>query len=199
MGPVTALNLALHTSNRRRIYVQGLGATTDLNLTLPTDSRDGQWHQLAGLRSGSDNVNLELHTDNRVRFYVDGPSVTDLNRTAPEGTNTREGQWHHLVGQREDDTVSLYVDGQLVDSIADAAGAYSMQVADMYLGRDSRNGSTRPDGQLDNTRIWGRALSSAEIGALAAGANVVPEPSGLALFLCGSMAMAALRWRRSWS
>ncbi len=354
VGPRTSLNLELHTNNRGRIYVQGPTDTTDLNLTLPTDSRDGQWHHLAGVRfentvelyydfvlvgdipdvagsytinkpefflgmdgrpsgtprfqgslddvriynsadrsglvveylfetieggsvfdgqsagdqvdetagvgffhgegsaatvlstpryvadvpaaisghstysfavdeqdtsvedgripvtpeladitqgdfaleswfkttdegrgvlfggfeSGSDNVNLELHTDNRVRIYVDGPEVTDLNRDAIAGINTRDGQWHHMVGQREDDTVSVYLDGQLVDSIPDAAGAYSMQVADMFLGRDSRTGSTRFDGQLDNTRIWTRALSAAEIGDLAAGATVVPERSG---------------------
>ena len=346
VGAPTALNLELHTNNRGRIYVQGPNGTTDLNLTLPTNSRDGQWHHLAGVRSentvelyydfqlvgeapdvagsyiidkpefflgmdgrpsgtprfqgnlddvriynsadtssliaeylfetieggsvsngqsagdqvdesagvgffhgegsagtvlstpryvadvpaaisghsnysfavdeqgasvedgripmqpelanitqgdfaletwfkttdegrgvlfggfqsGSDNVNLEVHTDNRVRVYVDGPSVTDLNREAQ--INSRDGEWHHLVGQREEDTVSLYLDGQLVDAVPDTAGSYPMQVTNMFLGRDSRTGSTRFDGQLDNTRIWARALSDVEIAALAAGATV---------------------------
>ena len=301
-GSVTALNLELHTGNRGRIYVQGPSATTDLNVTLPTDSRDGQWHHLVGVREGDlvelyydgelvgdmldvagsyiinkpdfylgmdgrasgtprfegnlddvriyasadmsslvaeylfetiegtpvsaglsagdqvddtanvgpfhgvgsaatgastpiyvadvpdvlssssnysfsvdeqaltvedariamvpelaeitlgdfavetwfkttdtgrsillggydgagDTVNLELHTDNRVRIYVDGPVVTDLNLTAP--IDTRDDQWHHLLGQREEDLVSLYLDGELVDSMVDVAGPYTMTV-----------------------------------------------------------------------
>ena len=51
--PVTSLNLELHTGNRGRLWIQGPGATTDLNVTLPTDSRDGQWHHLAGVREGA--------------------------------------------------------------------------------------------------------------------------------------------------
>ena len=49
-GGGTALNLELHTANRGRIYIQGSQGTTDLNLRLPSDSRDGQWHHLAGVR-----------------------------------------------------------------------------------------------------------------------------------------------------
>ena len=59
----TALNLELHTGNRGRIYVQGPNATTDLNLTLPEDSRDGEWHHLAGLRTGNI-VELYFDTEN---------------------------------------------------------------------------------------------------------------------------------------
>ena len=44
---------------------------------------------------------------------------------------------------------------------------------DVFLGRDSRTGDTRFDGQLDNTRFWSRSLSEAEIAELAAGANVM--------------------------
>ena len=157
---------------------------------------EGRGVLFGGFASGSDNVNLELHTDNRVRVYVDGPSVTDLNRDATAGVNTRDGEWHHLVGQREDDTVSLYLDGQLVDSIPDEAGAYSMQVANMFLARDSRTGSTQFDGQLDNTRIWSRALSASEISALADGATVVPEPTSQFLVVFGCLAMAALQRSR---
>ncbi len=67
VGPRTSLNLELHTSNRGRIYVQGPTDTTDLNLTLPTDSRDGQWHHLAGVRF-----------ENTVELYYDFVLVGDL-------------------------------------------------------------------------------------------------------------------------
>lgn len=65
-GPATALNLELHTENRGRIYVQGPDAITDLNVELPEDSRDGQWHHLAGVRE-----------DGVVELYFDGEFVGD--------------------------------------------------------------------------------------------------------------------------
>ena len=60
VGGATSLNLELHTNNRGRIYVQGPTSITDLNLTLPTNSRDGNWHHLAGVRNGE---TIELHYD----------------------------------------------------------------------------------------------------------------------------------------
>jgi hypothetical protein len=63
VGAPTALNLELHTSNRGRIYVQGPNGTTDLNLTLPTNSRDGTWHHLAGVRRAGV---IELHYDGQL-------------------------------------------------------------------------------------------------------------------------------------
>jgi hypothetical protein len=156
---------------------------------------EGRGVLFGGYQSGSDNVNLELHTDNDVRVYVDGPAVTDLRRNAGD-VNTRDGEWHHVVGQREGDEVSLYLDGEFVDSVPDSAGAYSMQVANLFLGRDSRTGATQFDGQLDNTRIWGRALSSTEIGLLADGATVVPEPAGGLSLVIGMFVLALSRRRR---
>lgn len=63
-GEVNALNLELHTDNRGRIYVHGTEGITDLNVTLPTDSRDGMWHHLAGVR-----------TEDIVELYYDGELV----------------------------------------------------------------------------------------------------------------------------
>ena len=153
--------------------VPELAEITQGDFTLETwfkTTDTGRGILLGGYDGGVDVVNLELHTDNRIRIYIDGPTVTDLNVIAP--VDTRDGEWHHLLGQREEDLVSIYLDGELVDSMLDGTGFYTMQVDMMYLARDSRTGATQFDGQLDNTRIWARALTESEISALAAG--VVP-------------------------
>lgn len=61
-----ALNLELHTLNRVRLFLQphGGGRTMDLNIeadTLGINTRDGQWHHLAGIRR-----------DGTVFLYLDG-------------------------------------------------------------------------------------------------------------------------------
>lgn len=70
-GPVTSVNLELHTSNRGRIWIQGPTAPSDLNVTLPTNSRDNQWHHLAGVRQG-----------NVVRLFYDGALVGSMTDAA---------------------------------------------------------------------------------------------------------------------
>jgi hypothetical protein len=110
-GPANALNLELHTANRGRIYVQGPGGVSDLNVTLPTDSRDGQWHHLAGVRDG--------------------------------------------------DVVELYYDGELVGSMFDVAGGYTIDKTDFYLGMDGRaSGTPRFQGGLDDVRIYNSSDTS---------------------------------------
>ncbi len=121
-------------------------------------------------------LNLELHTDNRVRIYLephgDGNTV-NINVSA-DGLNidTRDGQWHHLAGIRRSATVFLYLDGQLVGSAVDRAGAFSLRGDTFFLGRDTRAGSTPLTGDLFQARLWRRALDGSEVAALAAGADV---------------------------
>lgn len=58
-----SLNLELHTDNRVRLWVQPVeGRVTDINIradVLDINTRDGQWHHLAGVRRG-DTVYLYL-------------------------------------------------------------------------------------------------------------------------------------------
>ena len=62
----------------------------------------------------------------------------------------------------------------------------------MHLGNDNRAGGLPYDGLLDNSRLWSRARSDAEIVALAGGAVPVPEPSTLALAALAALALLGL-------
>lgn len=125
-------------------------------------------------------LNLELHTENRVRVYVQPPAgegrTVDLNIPADSlGINTRDGQWHHLAGVRREGTVHLFLDGRLAGSREDTAGGFDLHGELYYLGRDTRTGSTILDGDLDQVRLWNRALSDAEVARQAAGGTVDSE------------------------
>jgi hypothetical protein len=152
---------------------------------------------MGGCCDAGAHVNLELHDGNDVRIYVSGPSdTTDLRLDAPGGIDTRDGEWHHLIGQREGDTVSLWLDGLFAGSMTDVAGAYTIASPEMFVGRDMRTGDTRFDGNLDDVRIWGRALSAGEIQSLAAGNVPIPEPAGLSLLVFGLVSLLGLGCRQ---
>ncbi|MDD2600037.1 MAG: hypothetical protein PHO37_12565 [Kiritimatiellae bacterium] len=116
-------------------------------------------------------LNLELHTDNRVRLYLQSESgaVTDRNLSAGS-INTRDGQWHHVAGLRRNGKLCLYLDGQQLGAEAnDMSGAYALQGDDYWIGRDARVGATEFKGDLDEVRLWSRALTADEVVSLAAG------------------------------
>jgi len=120
-------------------------------------------------------VNLQLENPNYVRLYMlNKPVGTASLKVEPSNVNTRDGQWHRLAAVRGNNTMSLYLDGQLVGSQAETLGAYPLQGPYGYLGRDGRNPWNEVfPGDIAAARIWTRMLSADELAGLAA-SNVVP-------------------------
>ena len=119
-------------------------------------------------------VNLQLESPNVVRFYLRNTNTVASLSVTPTDINTRDGQWHRLAGVRGNNTMALYLDGQLVGSKAETLGAYPLQGPYYYLGRDGRgDGSYVFRGDIAAARIWTRALSADELAGLAA-SNAVP-------------------------
>ncbi len=71
------------------------------------------------------------------------------------------GSWHHVAGTYNGATFALYVDGARVASMS-RSGAMSVNSAAVTFG--NKNSLDRPfDGELDEVRIWRRALSQSEL------------------------------------
>ena len=78
-----------------------------------------------------------------------------------------DDRWHHVVGVYDRQHLLLYVDGRLDRSLAlDRPTALDTR-APVVVGRgfDQRHAF---GGQLDEVRVYGRALSAPEIARLAA-------------------------------
>lgn len=73
--------------------------------------------------------------------------------------------WHHLVGVHNGTNVLLYVDGILQTTQANTASIDNDNV-DLWIGDRSDGGVLPFDGQIDDVRIYNRALSSTEIETL---------------------------------
>ena len=91
--------------------------------------------------------------------------------------NTRDGKWHHLLATRQKDTLKLYLDGKEIGSLTGVDLDYSLGGDFYFLGRDSRTGPTCFHGQLDDIRLWNRALTDKQIAQAASGST--PDRQGL--------------------
>ena len=83
-----------------------------------------------------------------------------------EQPNLLDGQWHHFAARRESNTLAYFVDGQLVASLTtENIGNYDISSNQaLLIGWDLVNQAATPfKGELDEIRIWNRALKDTEI------------------------------------
>lgn len=122
-------------------------------------SRDG-WNFIglnAGLGEGKPGMNLGL-----------GSPASGAYTTVEYPESINDSKWHHLVGTYDGSQLSIYVDG---DGVSKAAAGLAFTTDVFKIGWDDTN-SYEPiryfTGDIDDVRIWNRALSPGEIADLAA-------------------------------
>lgn len=99
--------------------------------------------------------------------------LIDLKASADKvQINTRDGEWHHLLATRDESAVRLYLDGKLVGEVSADLDPFDLTGEFYFLGRDTRKGKTRFKGELDDIRLWQRALTEGEISASSQGKPV---------------------------
>lgn len=78
-----------------------------------------------------------------------------------------DGQWHCLVGVVTPTTWSIYIDGALASQTTYSAGNTISNSAPLLIGLNYNVNPLRYfDGEIDDVRLWNRALSAAEISSL---------------------------------
>jgi hypothetical protein len=103
-----------------------------------------------------------------VRRRPPGSSSTWLSASG-KAPAANDGQWHHAAGvaSADGDTV-IYMDGAPVNTDSQGLPFTYVTPSSLIVGR-SMAGSHPFDGWLDEVRIYDRALTVDEIGALARG------------------------------
>jgi hypothetical protein len=81
-----------------------------------------------------------------------------------------DGNWHHLAGVSTSTGMVLYLDGKVRDTNPSGSAASYSQTQDFLVGADiDPRYAYYFGGNIDEVRYYTRALSAAEIAALAAG------------------------------
>jgi beta-galactosidase len=102
---------------------------------------------------------IRNNTASTISFHFDAPDNSEYQANGV--TPVLDNQWHHLMGVYDGSTVRLYVDGQL--DATGAAGTVNTTTDPVYIGSRSDNRTTRNwIGQIDEVRIYDRALNNAE-------------------------------------
>jgi hypothetical protein len=124
------------------------------------------------------------------------PNIDIFARNAP--IDVSDGEWHHMVWtwDKPNTVLRTYVDGLLVDTNDTSPSSADMVVASSPIGAIGRKGDTNNyfNGSLDEIWVVEGVLNEAEILSLR-DANVVPEPSSLALLAAAGLLILARRRR----
>lgn len=123
----------------------------------------------------------EGSTGRQLEFYmgfgVEDASFSNLRRMSVNNV-LRAGCWQHVAGTYDGTTMRAYVDGVQVGELVvdDTLRDKSMSVHNMFLSSPSAvadDGSGEAlEGRLDDIRVYNKALTAAEIAALAGDAPI---------------------------
>ena len=108
---------------------------------------------------------LAIQSDNRLRFIINSTSTQAMSDAA-----LNDGRIHHIAGVRSGGTIQLFVDGKPQTSTGSNSGSVSNS-DDLHIGSDG-SAARRQAGVIAEVLLFNRALTAAEIRALAAGCPV---------------------------
>lgn len=107
---------------------------------------------------------LVLHSENvdtrwSFEIYVNGTGYDVFG-----STDIADGSWHHIVGIRQGSSLLAYEDGVFANSGTGSSGSVSKNIPLRFA--EAPNDSAGITGQLDDVRIYNRALSATEVANL---------------------------------
>jgi hypothetical protein len=104
-----------------------------------------------------------------------GGSGNKMNKTV-HAENVFDNNWHHVVGLRNGNTIQLFIDGNLKDTISDVTQTVST-TEPLIIGACA-NGYYY-SGSIDDVSLWKRALTDTEISNLYQGQRIPLTDAGL--------------------
>ncbi|MFC1497570.1 LamG-like jellyroll fold domain-containing protein [Verrucomicrobiota bacterium] len=136
--------------------------TSDTNRSALISTDDGSGYytiEINGDGSGSD-------VPGRLAFIVND-TVTTQSVVALNG-NFNDGQWHNVMGVRSVGQIHIYVDGDRMGTANLGTGFGGVGGGSIYIAKYGTQ-SIYYEGYIDETAIWNKALTEAEIGYVSAG------------------------------
>jgi len=159
------LNNALHFNDSRDGTISSAAMLTPESFTIAAyiniPDANGAWQWIA---SHGDNYGLVIESNGSIHvYYYNGASWPGITINVDD---LRDGTWHHIAGSYDEasGTLQAFVDGELVGS-GNGNGPISYSAgSDFHIG--SMNGSRFFRGDLDELKVFDRALTESEVASL---------------------------------
>ncbi len=159
------LNNALNFDSTRDGTIVSANALKPESLTIAAyiniPSASGAWQWVGG---HGDNYGLVVNKDGDIQFYYyNGSSWPKITIDVED---LRDGEWHHIAGSFDESTGQLqaFVDGVLVGSRSGSGDIVYSKGNDFHIG--SMNGTRRFNGDIDELKVYDRALTETEVTGL---------------------------------
>ena len=105
---------------------------------------------------------VNVNANGTVNFFVYN-NVYQFDLTTTAAVN--DGQWHHLTALRDGTSGKIYIDG--VEAASGSGAVQALLSRAVSIGYDHRDANKRFTGQIDDVRIYERALVAGELDTLA--------------------------------
>ena len=117
---------------------------------------------------GASGVLLEVQDPATVRFLHRAPlGVASANESISSTSTYGDGTWYHVAAVKSATTASLYINGELVASVANSA-VFDKALTHLTVGVLRVDSLSRYlPGAVDDLYLYARALSQAEVASLA--------------------------------
>ncbi|MGW6445259.1 glycoside hydrolase family 2 TIM barrel-domain containing protein [Lentzea sp. NPDC055074] len=148
---------------------------TGTALTLDAWVRPGAWTgQFPIIAKGDHQWTLKMKNETTLEFFVHSGTWRAVQAKVPADFY---GKWHRVSGTYDGTALRLYIDGAEVGTLP-FTGAIDYSAADVNIGRDFEMSWNDPSnvgrlsrGDVDDVRVYDRALTPAELGTSAAPAG----------------------------
>ena len=135
----------------------------------PSSGQFAQIHQVRESYSSSAQSYFAVTLQDTGKVELTWRSKTGTNATQPtySGNTINDGQWHHLAIVKSGTSLHMYVDGSLSGTLTNVQSNFASNIAVRIGSYTSGSGSSRMfDGQMDDIRMWTRALAAGEVANL---------------------------------
>jgi len=132
-------------------------------------------HHVSNLPQGKNERGYSFYlTDGKIRLTI--YSLEGGQRSAMGSTDLRDGKWHHVVGIWDQKTIRVYSDGQ-IGELNNWTKKLTSSPAILSIGKRSEGwgGYMNFNGNIDELRLYNRALSYGEVLDDLEGSNEIPK------------------------
>lgn len=119
-----------------------------------------------GSESSGQNTNYGIWMDANKKIVAGFETSSGTNYFVTSSSTYNNGKWHHAVVTYDGSTIKLFIDGKQIASKKTTAKPDANGTQPLRLGANSRGSSNYFKGQIDEAKLWNKALTASEVSGL---------------------------------